>query len=386
MKKCRMTIAALTLLVSTGAQGFEKPAGLDKAIATIRGVGPGGKGSADAARAWLVLAKADADQLTEVLAGMDGANALARNWLRAAVDEILDRAQQDKKTISLEALESFLRDTQHDPQARRLAYELIVERQPGARERLLPDMLDDPSPDLRRDSVARLLDQAEKGFQSGQKKEALPIFKKCLAAARDKGQIDKSARRLRELGEPVDLPTHLGFIMDWKLLGPFPNVKQKGIGTVYPPEEKIDLAATYEGKLGKVRWQNYVSQSEAGLVDLFAGLGKEQEGTSYAFTEFTAPAARDAEIRLGCFTVFKLWVNGVMVLERGDAYTGMSFDHYTAPIHLKAGKNVILMKLCRDAAPPQVPNIWQFQLRVCDPTGVAILSTTRPSVSVPKKS
>src|ERR1700731_3366059 len=68
MKKCRMTVVALTLLVSTGAQGFERPAGLDKAIATIRGVGPGGKGSADAARAWLVLAKADADQLTEVLA------------------------------------------------------------------------------------------------------------------------------------------------------------------------------------------------------------------------------------------------------------------------------------------------------------------------------
>ena len=79
-------------------------------------------------------------------------------------------------------------------------------------------------------------------------------------------------------------------------------------------------------------------------------------------------------------------MNGEMVLERGDAYTGMSFDHYVARVHLKPGKNRILMKLCRDQTPPQVPNIWQFQLRVCDETGAAILSANRPRPVAEKKS
>jgi len=381
-----MTLVAVLLLLVTKTLATDQTEDLKQAIATVRAVGPGGEGAVQAARAWPVLAMANADQLPEILAGMDGATALARNWLRSAVDEILDQAGKRNQKIPLEALESFLRDTHHNPQARRLAYELIVERDQSARERFLPHMLDDPSPELRREAVGRLLDQAEKVFQAAKKKDSLPIFKKCLASARDKKQVDKIAGRLRDLGEPIDLPAHFGFIMDWKLIGPFANVKQKGISTVYAPEEKIDLSGEYDGKSRKVRWKDYVTRSDAGLVDLFAGLGKDQEGTAYALAEFSAPQACDAEIRLGCFTVFKLWVNGEMVLERGDAYTGMSFDHYVARVHLKPGKNRILMKLCRDQTPPQVPNIWQFQLRVCDETGAAILSANRPRPVAEKKS
>jgi hypothetical protein len=158
------------------------------------------------------------------------------------------------------------------------------------------------------------------------------------------------------------------------------------MGTVYPPEQKMDLTAAYDGKSGKVSWKDYVTQSDTGIVDLYAGLGKHPEGTEYALAEFTSPDARAAEIRLGCFTAFKLWLNGEMVLERGDAYTGMSVDHYGVQVHLRPGKNVFLLKLCRDDF-PQAPGIWQFQLRVCDETGAAILSASRPPrVTSPKKS
>ena len=94
---------------------------LKSAIHVIRQVGPDGKGSAEAARAWKVLVKTPIEQLPLLLAGMDGATPLARNWIRTAVDEIVDRAERGKKPLPTAALESFLADTRHDPQARRLA-------------------------------------------------------------------------------------------------------------------------------------------------------------------------------------------------------------------------------------------------------------------------
>jgi hypothetical protein len=46
-------------------------------------------------------------------------------------------------------------------------------------------------------------------------------------------------------------------------------------------------------------------------------------------------------------------------------------------VRLHAGKNTFLLKSAQDVPPPQVPQIWQFQLRVCDLNGAAILSRKR---------
>jgi hypothetical protein len=330
------------------------------------------------------LTKTDAGRLTEILTGMDGASPLARNWLRSAVDRIRENARFQKKSVPAPALEAFLRDTRHDPQARRVAFDLLAEEDPAIADRLLPGMLDDPSLDLRRDAVARVLTQAEK--LSGEKKdEAAPLLRQALAAARDRDQIDRAARRLRDLGQPVDLPTHLGLITDWKLIGPFPNSDQKGVDEAYPPERHIDFAAEHDGKTGKVRWTDYVSKDPYGVVDLNAGVGQHTDAVAYAAAEFTSKDARELQIRLGCFTVFKLWVNGELVLARGDAYTGMRLDHYVAKVRLQPGKNLILLKSCQADPPAPLPKHWRFMLRVCDAGGVAILSTTRPAATPPEK-
>src|SRR5206468_3877506 len=162
----------------------------------------------------------------------------------------------------------------------------------------------------RRDAVARLVGQAEKLVADAKKAEALPLFRKALASARDPGQVSQAAKRLGDLGEKVDLPRQLGLVLDWKLLGPFPNPEQKGMETVYPPEKKIDPKAEYKGKDGKtIRWSEYVSQDDLGLIDLNKGVGKHTEAVAFALTEFTSKDERDVEIRIGCYTAFKLWVN-----------------------------------------------------------------------------
>ncbi len=367
-------LSVVTLAVVRSAENEDPQA----AIHTIREVGPDGKGSAEAGRAWKVLAKTPIEQLPLLLSGMDGATPLARNWIRAAVDEIVDNAERGKKLLPTDALESFLADTSHDPQARRLVFDLLVQQDKTASERFLPKMVNDPSPELRRDAIGRLYDDAEKLFSADKKDEARSLFHKAFAAARDKDQIDKAAKRLKDLGQAIDLAKHLGFVLDWKLIGPFPNVEQAGSETPYLPEKALDSKAEYDGKEGKVRWDDYVSKDENGIVDLNIGVGQHNEAVAYAASEFTSAVARDVEVRIGCFTVFKLWVNGELVLHRADAYTGMQFDHYRTKIRLREGKNSLLMKVCADVPPPQLPKLWRFQLRVCDADGAAILSTTRP--------
>src|SRR5579885_3013352 len=146
------------ILVIAGAD----PGGpsLQEAIAAVRRVGPDSAGSDAAAKAWRRLAAAGADDLPALLAGMDGASPLARNWLRSAIDRVLEQAAVANRRPPTDALDAFLRDTKHDPQARRLAYDLLCETDPKAPDRYLPGMLDDPSLDLRRDAVARVLSQA----------------------------------------------------------------------------------------------------------------------------------------------------------------------------------------------------------------------------------
>ena len=107
-----------------------------------------------------------------ILSGMDGANALAHNWLRAAVDAIVDRAHQRGHALPSKALETFLADDRHDGQARWLAYDLLVRQDPSMRERYLPRLIDDRNLDLRRESVARVLDDADRKLTAGQRPEA----------------------------------------------------------------------------------------------------------------------------------------------------------------------------------------------------------------------
>jgi hypothetical protein len=350
---------------------------LKDSIDTVRRAGPDGEGSAAAAKAWRQLGLAGISDLPTLLAGMDGASPLARNWLRSAIDRILEQAASTRQPLPTAALDTFLRQLKHDPRARRLAYDLLCQNDPSAPDRYLPGMLDDPSPDLRREAVARVLAQADKLLAADNKAEALPLFRDTLAAAREQSQIDSAARKLRGLGETVDLPARLGMLMTWKLIGPFPNKDRKGMATDYPPEKALDFTAEYDGKTGKVKWVDYISKDDHGLVDLKEALKQHAEVVTYAAAEFLSKDAQEVDIRLGCFTGFKLWVNGKLVLERGDAYTGMTLDHYVTSARLQPGKNVILLKVAQDEAPPQLPAMLRFQLRVCDGSGKAILAADR---------
>lgn len=101
--------------------------------------------------------------------------------------------------------------------------------------------------------------------------------------------------------------------------------------------------------------------------------------TGYAFTEFNAAAAGPAELRLGCKNGWKVWFNGALLFGRDEYHRGARIDQYRLPVTLKAGKNTILVKACQNEEVKDWTKEWEFQLRVCDASGTAILAKDRPA-------
>jgi hypothetical protein len=304
---------------------------------------------------------------------MNGANALSANWLRGAVSTLEQRAAGK---LPLDAIKAVATDTKNSPAGRALAFDLIRRTDKAQWEALVPGLLLDPAAELRREPVSRLLEEGKKA------KAAAPL-RQALEAARDDDQIKDAADALRELGEVVDLPKHFGFLMEWQIIGPFDNRKRAGYEMVFYPENKVDLTASYDGREVKAgekttaKWVPCTSSSQFGMVDFNKAVGMHKEVTGYAFTEFNSAEARDAEIRLGCKNAWKLWVNGEPVFGRDEYHRGAQIDQYRYPVKLKKGPNAILVKCCQNEQTETWTVEWEFQLRVCDATGTAILATDR---------
>lgn len=372
--KNALVLFLLFLLTTVGRGGAASSDSLTAALKDIQAVGPEGHGNAEAAAAWKQLSAASAASLPAILAAMDGANDLALNWLRAAVDSIAARELAARKTLPVPALENFIGDTKHHPRARRLAYELIARSDPAVAASLMIGMLNDPSNELRRDAVQRVADEAGKLRAAGRTNEAVPKLQIALKSARDVDQVEGLARQLQALGHPVELPKVFGWLAQWKVIGPFDNTSREGFDQRFPPEENLDFNVEYAGKSGKVRWQEFKAEGDYGLVDLNKPCGMLKEVTGYACAEFQSDQARPVELRLGCKNGWKIWLNGKFLFGRDEYHRGAEIDQYRLKADLKPGKNVILVKLCQNEQKEDWTKEWEFQLRVTDALGTPIVS------------
>ena len=367
-----MKLSLAFLIVATGLS-LHAAGDLSKPLEALRGVQKEGQGNAEASKAWQEITKADASNLPEVLKGMNGANPLAENWLRAAVGVIADEALKAKK-MPVEALATFLKDSSNSPGARVVAFDLIQRADAKLAETLTPTLINDVSSELRRHPVAKLIETGDKALAAQEKTAAVLAYRKGLDGARDEDQIKTLAKKLRDLGQEVDLPTHFGFLMSWKLIAPFSNADRGGFDTVYPPEKELKFDAVYEGKGKEAKWVEFTSKDEYGKIDFNKPFGMEKSVTGYAATDFISAEDRPAEIRIGCKNGWKVWLNGELLFARDEYHRGAKLDQYKLPCQLKKGKNTLLVKCCQNEQTEQWTVEWEFQLRVCDATGTAIVA------------
>lgn len=347
---------------------------LSEALQVLGRADVGATSQVDAQRAWqTVAAKGSVEHLPEILAAMKEVGPLADNWLRAAVDTITERELSKTGSLPAELFESFTLDMKQAPRARRIAYEWLVKVDATAPERLLPNMLDDQSLELRYDALTRLLDEAEK--VDGEQ-EKIQKYQRALRSARDIMQLKTCAEALTELGQTPDMAREMGFLTRWKVIGPFDNTERAGFDKVYPPEQEIDLEAEYEGSSGPVKWKDAEAEQkdlkQLGHVDLNAALVEEKNVLAYAFTTFDVAEDLQVECRYETIEATKLWVNGKEIAVKNVYHSGYDFDQYVVPCQLKRGENRILIKVCQNEQTDAWTRPWEFRLRITDKLGGAI--------------
>ena len=370
----KLFLLFLSIFISSVTTFHAAASEFDDAITAIRKIGVQGEGHAEAARAWEIIAGSDASTLPKILGEMKPDNVLANNWLRSAIETIVANEKEEGNDLDLAALNAFLADSSNAPRGREMAFELITQTAPESKEKLIAGFLSDPSLELRRLAVQQVLDAADK-LDGEQKTNTL---KTALTHARDTDQIKSATESLRELDVKVDLPRHFGFIMQWNLIAPFDNTDTTGFDKAYPPENSIDLDATYLGKDdAQISWISHRTSDEYGLVDLAKTLDKHKGAVAYAFARFNSQTERDAELRLGCINANKIWLNGKLLTSNHVYHSGRGIDQYSGKGRLKKGTNEILLKICQNEQEERWAQDWQFQLRVCDDLGTAILSTER---------
>ena len=112
------------------------------------------------------------------------------------------------------------------------------------------------------------------------------MYEKVLTKGREVDQIKEASEALEEAGETIDIQSLMGFLPDWQTVGPFDNTGRKGFNTPFPPEEKIDLDANYQGKEDKIKWSPFSTTDPFGLLDVNLQYGEVKEVLAYAHTTF----------------------------------------------------------------------------------------------------
>lgn len=379
----RNPLRSLTLCVLVGIFTYPnfavslQAADSASALAAIRQVAPEGVGHSTAMAAVKNLSQLDAQALPEVLAAMDGANPLAKNWLFGVAGTLADRGN-----LPTAALEAYFEDRQHDADARYWVFQLLTKDSAAERAARMEQLLEDPSAELKYLAVEHHLKQVDSLREAGDQQSQLNLLARLLEASRNPPQIQKIAGLLKEVNQPVELQKHFGFIAQWHVVGPFDNVGQKAFDVVYGPEQELiagsgkalDLSAMHAGKAGEVTWKLVSTDKEDGTVDLNVAYNNEKGAICYAFSIFNSTTAQACEVRLGCTNANQLWLNGKKLISNEVYHTASAIDQYTARGELRAGPNTILLKICQNEQTEQWAQDFAFQFRVTDLTGKAIRS------------
>ncbi len=100
-----------SILVVAGLAIFAHPAPADddttRALAAIKAVAREGKGNDDAGPAWKTVVSKGGAALMPTLEAFDDSNLTAANWLRTAIDAIVDGEKVAGRKLPADKLEAF---------------------------------------------------------------------------------------------------------------------------------------------------------------------------------------------------------------------------------------------------------------------------------------
>ena len=155
---------------------------------------------------------------------------------------------------------------------------------------------------------------------------------------------------------------------EWNLIGSFPGGRDSGYSRACPPEQNVDLTATYTGSLDKdIQWSRIKAN---GPVWIHERLSPNVDCVAYAHTYVWSPDDRDVDALVSTDDAGKLFINGELVWGI-PGINHLKVDRFAVPVHLVKGWNEVLIKIC------QTGGHWGYAFRITDPQQELIYSTTK---------
>lgn len=162
-----------------------------------------------------------------------------------------------------------------------------------------------------------------------------------------------------------DMGQRLGFVLAWRVAGPFPWSMNDAFNVIHINEPNVDVNASYTVEEKAITWQPLSTAAVNGAMDLMGGIGTLENVCAYALAKITVPEACDAVVRTGSDDGIKVWVNGEVAVEN-NIDRGMDIDQDQGAAKLNAGENTILVEVTQNGGG------WNFCLRLTRPDGTVL--------------
>ena len=273
------------------------------------------------------------------------------------------RLADTENAVRLAALRALRKATQGAP--------------PGGIVDYLGAALQDPPPETAREALALLQERLET--------KELPKALAALGPVLGGGDATLRGLALEAL-EPLanedaarKIAAAQGYLVEWMVIGPFPSdPARRGHTAVYPPEQEVDFAKSYEAPAVpperpgersaaksaaeaaspvRVSWQAVQVKEMQGLVDLREAVSAESYRVAYAAADVESPDERKVWLTVTADDGMKVWANGVFLAQRQDA------GSTRAEVGLKKGRNRLLVKVS------SAHDKWNFSMRMSDAEG-----------------
>lgn len=152
-----------------------------------------------------------------------------------------------------------------------------------------------------------------------------------------------------------------GYIVDWKIVGPFPWDNENPMDSTFIGEPNVDPSKEIAWNGLKMDWKDYVSNDPNGMVDLVKIYGSLAASSVYALGTVHLSEDQDLLIKIGSNDGFKGWFNGEE-FGRFDAGRTYAPDMDVFKVRGRKGENQVLLKIVQEGGR------WAFGARVTDPS------------------
>ena len=367
-------IVAWAIIVGAGAGRAVRAddAVVSELLATIHRADDGDYPVAEVREAWGRLVNCPAEVVPDIVSSIDDARSLVTvNWLSTALDRIAEKGINDK---TQDALRRVAKDVERSGYVRRLALMHLERANPGYQAAFVATRLGDP--EFGVEAVAAYVTAAGNKLAEGDQAAAVQIYQKAFTKSTDFEQVVEIAERLKELDIQVPLVEHLGLLVDWHLIGPFPGKGMTACNVVYPPEQQVDLSrpVTFEGQ--SYQWLHIAIQDSEWRFDLKDLIADENDCVAFAYAKFLVPEEREVELRAGADDTLAVWHNGRLVYSFPHFGNHLRADRHCVPLRLSKGENTLLLKVAEAVVVPGRvgggPKKWEFTARLVGVDGYGV--------------